>query len=165
MIGTLTMLTMAGVLIATPVTAETPARTPDAAGLQATFNVTVVHAHNAKPGVDPKLTPLTEYLTKSFSRYKTFDQVGTHKGSVTVDGKTSTTLPDGKALTLVFRGVEKGFVKVYLELDGLKTTIDVRDGGLFFQAGRVYKGGILVLAIGAKTGPASSLGSVDTAGS
>ena len=65
--------------------------------------------------------------------------------------KTSTTLPDGKTLTLAFKGQSKGFVKVYVEIDGLKTTVDVRDGGLFFQAGRVFKAGILVLAIGAET--------------
>ncbi len=68
----------------------------------------------------------------------------------------------GKTLTLEFRGLAKGFVKVHLELDGLKTTVDVRDGGLFFQAGRVYKGGILVLAIGAKTGTSSATEGVDT---
>ena len=133
-------------------------------GDKATLTVTVVHAHNAKAGVDPKLQPLSEYLLKSFSRYKGFNQVGAHSATISTAGKTSTKLPDGKTLTLAFKGVSKGFVKVYLELDGLKTTVDVRDGGIFFQAGRVYKGGILVLAIGAKTGTTSSIGGVDTTG-
>jgi hypothetical protein len=121
------------------------------ASVAAKLTVTVVHAHKAKSGVDPKLKDLASYLKKSFAPYTGFAQVGAHEATVPVDGEKAFKLPDGKTLTLSFKGVAKGFIKVYLELDGLKTTVDVRDGGLFFQAGRVYKGGILVLAIGAKT--------------
>lgn len=117
----------------------------------AKLTVTVVHAHKAKAGVDPKLKTLAPYLKKSFTPYTGFAHLGAHEATVRRDGTKVFQLPDGKALTLSFKGVRKGFIKVYLELDGLKTTVDVRDGGLFFQAGRVYKGGILVLAIGAKT--------------
>jgi hypothetical protein len=119
--------------------------------VRSTLTVTVVHAHNKKPGVDPKLKALSPYLQKSFASFTGFAQVGVHAATVPVDGEASFKLPDGKTLTLSFKGASKGFIKVYLELDGLKTTVDVRDGGLFFQAGRVYQDGILVLAIGAKT--------------
>lgn len=116
----------------------------------ATFTVTVIHAHNAKAGIEPALGGLAKYLVQSFSDYKGFDKVDAHTATVAVKGSTSMALPDGKTLTLGFRGMHKGFVKIHLELDGLKTTVDVRNGGLFFQAGRVYKGGILVLAIKAQ---------------
>lgn len=139
-----------GVLLLAAPPAEATA--PASSEVKATLTVTVIHAHNAREGADPKLAGLTSYLSKSFTRYKGFDQLGTHKSTLAEKGKKSIKLPDGKTLTLEFRGVAKGFVKVYMALDGLKTTVDVRDGGLFFQAGRVYKGGILVLAIGAKTG-------------
>ncbi len=141
-----------------PVAAAPASSSPDAAAQSVTFTVTVIHAHNAKAGVDPKLGGLAEYLPQSFARYKGFDRLGAHTATVAAKAATSTKLPDGKKLTLEFRGVDKGFVKVYLELDGLKTTVDVRNGGLFFQAGRTYKGGILVLAIGAKTTTASRTG-------
>ena len=62
-------------------------------------------------------------------------------------------LPDGKTATFVFNGLDGGFIKVQFELDGFKTQLRVRDGGLFFQAGRVYKGGILVLAVEAHAIP------------
>ena len=148
-------------MLACPALASAP---PAAKGTQATLTVTVVHAHKGGAKVDPKLAAIADYLTKSFKGYTGFKQVGDHRATLASKGKTSVKLPDGKTLTLAFQGVDKGFVKVYLELDGLKTTVDVRDGGLFFQAGRVYKGGILILAIGAKTGAASSLGAVDTTG-
>jgi len=148
------------VFVAPPASAEV-ARS--AAEVHAKLTVTVIHAHNARAGVDPKLGPLSEYLSKSFTRYKGFDHLGVHTTTLAMNGRKSSKLPDGKTLTLEFRGLAKGFVKVHLELDGLKTTVDVRDGGLFFQAGRVYKGGILVLAIGAQTGTSSTADAVDTA--
>lgn len=117
----------------------------------AQMTVTVVHAKKGEAGVDPKLKDLAPYLKKSFAPYTRFTHAGAHAATVPRDGKKSFKLPDGKTLTLSFKGLAKGFIKVSLELDGLKTTVDVRDGGLFFQAGRVYQGGILVLAIGAKT--------------
>ena len=125
---------------------------PEAASVQATLKVTVVLATKQGEQVDPKLKSIASYLKKSFKGFTSFAQKGAHGAKLAVGQKTSTKLPDGKTLTLAYRGVAKGFVKVYLELDGLKTTVDVRDGGLFFQAGRPYQGGILVLAIAAHSG-------------
>jgi hypothetical protein len=156
---TVALIVSSLLLLARPALADRPTSTE----VRATLTVTVIHAHNARAGVDPKLASLTDYLSKSFTRYKGFEHLGVHTTTLAVKDKKSSKLPDGKTLTLEFRGLAKGFVKVHLELDGLKTTVDVRDGGLFFQAGRVYKGGILVLAIGARTGTSSATEGVDTA--
>jgi len=116
------------------------------------FDVQVIHASRSERPADPALKPISQYLAKSFKRYKSFKRVDqltliSSKGSA-AKGR----LPDKKTLSLTYVETDKGFVKVALELDGLKTTVRVRDGGLFFQAGRLYKDGILVLAIEAKTG-------------
>jgi len=37
-----------------------------------------------------------------------------------------------------------------MAVGGLKTTVKVHDGGLFFQAGRSYKKGMIIVAIRAK---------------
>ena len=42
-------------------------------------------------------------------------------------------------------------IRIFLTLDGLETKIKVKDGGLFFQAGRKHGNGVLVLAIEAKS--------------
>ncbi len=116
----------------------------------ADFGVTVIHAKKEAGRADPALKGLQKYLSGSFTRYKSFTQLEDKSVSV-AQGKTGTVkLPDGKDLNLEYLGLRKGFVKVHLTLAGLKTTVNVKDGGLFFQAGRVYKGGILVLAISAK---------------
>jgi len=116
------------------------------------FDVQVIHARRAEGPDDPALKSLSQYLSKSFKRYKSFKRVD-QLTLVSSRGTAATgKLPDKKVLGLTYVGTEKGFVKVALELDGLKTTVRVRDGGLFFQAGRLYKDGILVLAIEAKTG-------------
>ena len=127
---------------------------PRLSGAEATLEVTVVHATKGEASIDPKLKDLASYLKSSLGDYNAFAQKGSHRATVKVGATTSVSLPDTTTLTLSYRGVAKGFVKVYLELDGLKTTVDVRDGGLFFQAGRRHKGGILVLAIKARTGGA-----------
>lgn len=115
------------------------------------FDVQVIHAVGAAGAPDPALGKLQKYLQKSFSRYKSFKQLDKLSGSATSKAAATFKLPDGKTLTLSYAGVARGFVKVHLELDTLKTTLDIKDGGLFFQAGRVFKGGILVLAITART--------------
>jgi hypothetical protein len=146
----------AAVMCTLPASATAPTGPGTAKELAATLTVTVIHAQNDRPGVDATLGALAKYLKQSFSDYKGFNLLGAHTATLAVNGTKSSKLPDGKTMTLKFLGTAKGFVKLHLELDGLKTTVDVRDGGLFFQAGRVYKGGILVLAIGAETGPSST---------
>ena len=153
----------AGLLVATwaclfvmlsPASLASETASPRVSGAEATLEVTVVHATKGAPSIDPKLKDLASYLKTSLGDYNAFAQKGSHRATVKVGAATSVSLPDTTNLTLSYRGVAKGFVKVYLELDGLKTTVDVRDGGLFFQAGRRHKGGILVLAIKARTGGA-----------
>lgn len=122
-----------------------------AAGGEARFVVTVVHAEKEPGPPDPALQGLQKVLEGSFKRYKRFSRLDEKALEVKEGGKGAMKLPDGKDLALEYLGTARGFVKVHLTLDGLKTTVDVKDGGLFFQAGRVYQGGILVLAISAKT--------------
>lgn len=119
----------------------------------ATFDVSVIHARRAQAPPDPALAPLLTYLSKSFSRYRSFRRLD-HRSLEVPEGDSGTmTLPGRKKLALRFVEAKRGFVKVHLSLDGLKTTIQVKDGGLFFQAGRVHEDGILVLAISARSRP------------
>jgi hypothetical protein len=117
----------------------------------ARFEVTVVHASPKEAPSDPSLGKLATYLTKSFKRYKSFKKLKVIKLASARNKGARGKLPGGKALTLTYLKTEGGFVHVKLELDGLNTTIRVRDGGLFFHAGRRYEDGILVLAIQADT--------------
>ena len=146
--ATLLVATAVGwVLCTTPVKAQDKGAPP-----MAHFDVQVIHASRAEVPADPALKPLTEYLTKSFKRYKSFKRVDQFTLVSSKGAAARGKLPDRKTLSLTYLETEKGFVKVALELDGLKTTVRVRNGGLFFQAGRLYKDGILVLAIQANTG-------------
>ena len=126
---------------------------PPAAATAATFSVTVIHASRSAGGVDKSLQDLERYLVKSFAKYASFKRLDQRDVPSTAARPGSLKLPDGKVLELALRGVDKGFIKVHLSLDGLETTINVRDGGLFFQAGRVYQDGILVLAIRGRSHP------------
>ncbi|MCB9727662.1 MAG: hypothetical protein H6746_04145 [Deltaproteobacteria bacterium] len=121
-------------------------------GGTATFDVTVIQASKSDGAADPALGKLLAYLQKSFSGYKSFKRLDARTLTVAQDGSATMPLPGGKQLELSYLGAAKGFVRVHLTVDGLKTTVNVKDGGLFFQAGRVLDGGIMVLAIGAQTG-------------
>ncbi len=142
---TLAAATLVALLASGASAADTPG--------SATFGVQVIHATPTAGAADPALASLQKYLEKSFARYKSFKQVDKLTGSAKTHATAAFKLPDGKVLKLTYDSVTRGFVKVHLELDTLKTTLDIKDGGLFFQAGRVYQGGILVLAISAQTGP------------
>ena len=122
-----------------------------AAATKATFAVTVIHASRSEGGIDKALADLQKYLTKSFTGYSSFRRLDHRFVEVALGAAGALTLPDTKTLSLKFIEAKKGFIKVHLSLDGLETTINVKDGGLFFQAGRVFKDGILVLAIRGQT--------------
>ena len=118
------------------------------------FDVTVVDAKKTPGEVDPRLEHLKDVLERSFKGYKSFRQVNRAKFKVS-EGKTHTTpLAGSQKLTIGPQaGGAKGFLKVRLVSGDLKTTVDVKDGGLFFQAVRGPKGAALVIAIRATRVP------------
>ena len=120
----------------------------DAAPNRAGFDVTVIEAKKQAGPVDPKLEHLRDVLDRSFQGYKSFRQVRRDKFSVH-EGKThtSTLVSSQKLIIGLLAGGADGFLKVHLETGDLKTTIDVTDGGLFFQAARGPSGVALVIAI------------------
>ena len=130
-----------------------------AAPPSASFDVTVVDAKKTPGEPDPKLEHLQEVLERSFKGYESFRQVNRSKFTV-VQGKSHTTpLVGSQKLKLSLDpGGAKGFLKVRLASGDLKTTVDVKDGGLFFQAVRGPKGAALVIAIRAAREPAGSGG-------
>ena len=118
---------------------------------EVTFDVTVIHASRSGDTMDPALRSLEAYLRSSFKQYRQFKRLQQHDLTVRKGQQGALKLPDDKVLQLKYLGLQKGFVKVRLSLDTLDTTLDIKDGGLFFQAGRVFKDGIIVLAISART--------------
>lgn len=124
---------------------------PAVASAEVRAEVRVIHATGgagAKPQIDPALKPIAGYLTKSFgARYAVFSQLDLKSLTIDLKQRGTVELPNETTLALTFKGVTDGFVRLFMELPHLKTTVKIRDGGLFFQAGQSYKGGMLILAI------------------
>lgn len=149
-------LAAALVMLAGPALAAAPSAAPsggvEMARGQVAFHVTMVQAKKKNGGVDPSLRGLKRYLEESFPGYQSFKNLGQDSERREQGDAFTMSMPDGQTLSLTWLGSEGGFIKVRLMLDGLKTTIRVKDGGLFFQAGRPLRaGGMLVLAISAKS--------------
>lgn len=114
-----------------------------------TCEVQVIHAKEAsEPHVDKALGSLAQYLKESFgNRYQSFEQVDRGVLKMEKEELASMPLPEEGTLQLQFVEVKEGFIRVRMWMPHLRTTVKIRDGGLFFQAGHAYKGGILILAI------------------
>jgi hypothetical protein len=114
-------------------------------------HVRVIHAtpgERGAPVMDPALQPIASYLSRSFgARYASFRELDQRALRLARGERTGFTLPDGRDLGLTYRGDERDFILLFMELPHLKTTVKVRNGGLFFQAGQPFEGGILILAI------------------
>lgn len=117
-----------------------------AGGPEVSVEVTVIHATEAGDGVAPELGSLAKYLTKSFAPYKSFKRLDVQQQTLPQGGSARVSLPNGSELVTTNAGLKDGFVALHLEVGGLKTTVNVKDGGTFFQAGRAYNGGMIVLA-------------------
>lgn len=124
----------------------------DSVGIQAADSdginvvVTVVHARASEGGVAPELAKLDKYLVKSFPNYKSFSRLATSEQRLAVGGKGKLTLANGSELVFEHTGWKGGYAALHLDVGGLTTTVNVKDGGTFFQAGRGYDGGMIVLA-------------------
>jgi len=120
---------------------------------EASFRIRVLLASKQGKWVDPQIPDkLRSYLVKSFGmRYSSFKLLDEKVLKVPPKEKGEMTLPDKSILKLQYREMEGEFIKLTMEVKDLKTTIRIRDGGLFFQAGYGYQNGMLVLAISAST--------------
>ncbi|PIE17182.1 MAG: hypothetical protein CSA66_06415 [Proteobacteria bacterium] len=111
----------------------------------------VIHA--TKDGaVDGRLGRLAKTLNKAFKGYKGFRSLDTQRAAVAQGASESLDLPNGTTLTYRYDGARDGYLLVHISVGGLKSTVKVRDGGTFFQAGRGYKDGMIVLAFRVKRG-------------
>ncbi|MBM4371031.1 MAG: hypothetical protein FJ098_05215 [Deltaproteobacteria bacterium] len=115
--------------------------------------VRVVLARPGGGGVDPAIRePLKGYLAGSFgTRYDAFELLDTRTLEIEHGTRGEVPLPDDSWLRLTHLGTQGEFIKLSMELPGVKTLIRIRDGGLFFQAGHRYRNGMMILAISATT--------------
>ena len=114
-------------------------------------DIQVIHATSGQNFVDPQLKPISRYLKNSFgARYQSFRQLGRSSLSLAKKQKGRHMLPNDTKLLLTYLGASDSLLRIVMEVGGLKTTVKVHDGGLFFQAGRKYKGGMLIVAIRAR---------------
>ncbi len=141
-------LTAVAMLLAGLSHASTPtADAPDASG-RARVDIVVIHATKGAPSIDRELKPIAHYLESSFgTRFQVFKQLGKNTLTVGKDQRVGHTLPNDSELFLTYLGAEGSLLRLLMEVSGLKTTVKVHDGGLFFQAGRTWKDGMLIVAV------------------
>lgn len=111
-----------------------------------TVSVTVIHAKETSGAIDPKLAALANYLAKSFPKHHEFRRLDSASARLVLGGETRLLLPNQAELGCRYEARDGQFIALHLEVGGLKTTVHVKDGGTFFQAGRAYEGGMIVLA-------------------
>ena len=119
-------------------------------------DVQIIHAKKEAGKVDPALEPISRYLTRSFgSRYRSFKQLNRTSMRLPVNAVGTEALPNKTTLRLVYLGSEENLLRLEMSVGELKTNVKVHDGGLFFQAGRSYQNGMLIVAIRVKKHPSS----------
>jgi hypothetical protein len=129
----------------------TPANAQGSTPTHVELEVTVIHATKDGGNIDEKLTTLTRYLKKSFKDFKGFKHLKSSRQTASMKGTMQVDLPTNAPLKLSGFGWSDGAITLRLQHGSLDTQVKVQDGGLFFQAGRGYRGGILVLAIRARS--------------
>lgn len=143
-------LALAGALILAALSGPEPDAATGAAKVRC--EIQVIHATRGQEFVDPALKPLSRYLRNSFgSRYQSFRQLAQHNMVLAKSERQTQRLPNGTELLLTYLDSDESRLRLVMEVGGLKTTVRVHDGGLFFQAGRRHQGGMLIVAIRARS--------------
>jgi hypothetical protein len=120
------------------------------AGGKARVTVTVILAKKEPPHLHPALQPLWDTLKQSFGdKFGNFDQVGETTRTVDEGQPVETTLPTGERFAAIYGGVtpDKGLLRVNVEMGEFRTKVRIHDGGVFFQAGKRFKDGTLIVAV------------------
>ena len=113
----------------------------------------VVHATTEGGGVALDLESIKKWLVKSFPNYSSFKGLSDREDTVGVGNEVKETLPNGTVLAYKHLGWKDGFATISLSVGGLETTVNVKDGKGFLQAGRSYKDGMIVLAFRVQKAP------------
>ena len=114
-------------------------------------DIQVIHATKGDKHIDPLLRPIERYLNRSFgNRFQSFKLLDSSRLVLNKSQQGQRSLPNNTTLSLTYLGIEQSLLRLEMAVGGLKTTVKVHDGGLFFQAGRSYKNGMLIVAIRAK---------------
>jgi len=143
-----TVLALMGGMSSTMAFAEAPRayEGPTAEAEAVEVALTVVHAKQAAGSVSPDLEPLGKQLTKAFPTYKSFTRLSGKTDRLSSGASIEVTLPNKTTLVYRHLGWKDDFATIELEVGGKKSTVNVKDGRMFFQAGRAYEGGMIVLA-------------------
>lgn len=123
-----------------------------AAAEDVSVDISTIYASESGDGVDEKLTKLEDELVAGFKGYDTFELIGQKSLDLKKDKAGTVPLPDQDESTLemTYRGrtTDKKLLRLDVGLAGkISAEVKASPGSTFFQAGLLYKDGILILAI------------------
>ncbi len=116
--------------------------------------VTVIHAKKSPPFLHDRVKPLWDTLRKTFGdRFAYYDLVSSTEREVARQGRVVVPMPDGGTFAVEYRGVtaDGRFLKLTVVHDDLTSRVRIHDQGLFFQAGKRWQGGVLIVGVQASS--------------
>lgn len=120
------------------------------------ISVRVIHAKKAPPFLHDQVKPLWDMLRKSFGdRFAYYDLLVMKERELAKGARMTVPMPDGKTFEVLYRGISEDgrFLKLTIEHGDLKSRIRIHDGGLVFQAGTRFQGGVLIVGVRASAVP------------
>lgn len=120
---------------------------------QVGLSVTVILASKQAGSLDKTLDRFRSTFERSFAQFKGFRNLGDYRLDIPKGSAAERSLVDGKKLAVRYVDFDepRRFIRMEFEFDGAKMIMQVKDGGLWFHAGRKHGDGILILALTATT--------------
>lgn len=117
--------------------------------------VLVLHATNAKKGIDPKIGDMPELSKPPFSAYDSYEFLTKARLPLAKDDPKTMTLPNGRVLkTQLIEQLPKDALRISASINQPNgkdflplLEVKAKAGQQFIVAGQSYKSGILVLVI------------------
>lgn len=108
----------------------------------------------AEKGDEAFVAPELKGLSKTFKRFNGFNRfslVDDQTVNLKLGENKDITAPGGKTVSVSYRGISKGFIKLRFKLGELEMNVRVHNGGIFFHGGYSTENARIIVAIRAKS--------------
>ena len=118
------------------------------------ITIKAIYASTGPAGIDARLNSIKAYLKEGFGqKYTSFKLIEEQSAQLKRHQAHTMQVDDYGKVSIRYKGISKQFLRFQAKFKDLKINIRLNDGGVFIQAGRKYRKGIIIFVVNGERVP------------